>query len=122
MVQRETVTLPECGVTVRVRGLTAGEAHRCGSEKGFKQVATQIALAVEDPNTEQPLWQAHVLEHVQEIEALHPIDCATLVKKINELSGGGKLKAMLPDRSNDSAETTSSGSPSPGSSDAPSGS
>lgn len=123
MVRRETVTLPECGVTVRVRGLMAGETHRCGQEKGFRQVSTMVALGTEDDETGKPLFQAHVLEDVQEIEAMHPVDVAFLVKKINELSGGGKMEAMLSDQSTENSNhRTSSASPSPELSAAPSGS
>lgn len=121
LVKREKVTLPECGVEVQVRGLMAGEAKRVGDAKDFKQMAIMIALGVEDPETGQPIWNANVLPDVQELEAMSPVDVAFLVKHINRLSGLGKLQAMLADPSTNGTTTTSSDSPWPSDSSAPSG-
>lgn len=123
LLKREKHTLPECGVEVQIRGLMAGETHRAGEAKGFKQVAIMVALAVEDPETGQPIWNANNLDSVQEIEALSPVDMAFLTKQINRLSGGGKIQAMLADPSTNGMTTTSSSdSPSPSDSVVPSGS
>lgn len=119
LVKRETVSLPESGETVCVRGMMAGEAHRVGETKGFKQTALVMALCVEDPETGKPLWNGNVLEDVQEIEAMHPLDVAFLVNKATELSGGGKMKAQLAAQSHASNSETSSDSPSPEPSAAP---
>lgn len=114
LVQRETVTLPECGVTVSVRGLMAGEVRRVSDAKRPNDV--QIALSAEDPDSGKPIWNANNLEDLDEIAGLHTVDAAVLLDASNRLSGIEKLGKLFSQRNENGS------SPSPVFSADPSGS
>lgn len=114
LVQRETVTLPECGIEVQVRGLMAGEVQRAGQAK--RSADTQVALSAEDPKTGKNIWNPNDLNDLDEIAALHSVDLATLLEASNRLSGMDKLGKMF------SPQTKSGSSSSPSDSTGPSGS
>lgn len=92
LVQREVITLPECGEKVQVRGLMAGEVQRAGEHKRSTHV--QIALSTEDPETGKPIWNPNSLEDLDEIAGMHSVDVAFLADASNRLSGLDKLEKM----------------------------
>jgi hypothetical protein len=95
LVRRETITLPETGEEVQVRGLMFGEKERAAELKGAKQSFTLIALVVEDPATGAPIWNANSQEDHDEIAGLHIADTDAIVEAMNRLSSG-KEKAAPP--------------------------
>lgn len=113
LVRRETLTLPETGLEVQVRGMMFGEKERVAEHAGFKQSAMMIALTVEDPSTGKPIWNANAAEDQQEIAGLPIADTVAIVEAIGRLSGfSGQGKG--------SPGTESSPSPSDEPSDEPS--
>lgn len=114
LVRRETISLPDCGVTVQVKGLMAGEAQRAGEAK--RQGETQVALSTEDPETGKLIWNPNVREDLDEIAGLSTYDFATIIEASNRLSGIEKLGKFTSPRNENGS------SPSPEPSAAPSGS
>lgn len=112
LVRRETVTLPDCGLAVQVRGLMAGEVRRAGEAKRSADV--QVALSAEDPATGAPIWNPNSLPDLDEIASLSTVDVATLLEASNRLSGMAKLGKLF------SQQNGSSSSASPELLDAPS--
>jgi hypothetical protein len=88
LVRRETITLPETGEDVQVRGLMFGEKERAAELSGAKQSFTLIALVVEDPATGKPIWNANAQEDHDEIAALPIADTDAIVEAMNRLSRG----------------------------------
>ena len=90
MVRRRTEVLPDSGETVQIRGLILGEINRISDQPSIRQSLYQIALSLEDPTTNQHIYNPNVLEDIQEIEAFSPRDGMHIVEVSNELSGLGK--------------------------------
>lgn len=107
LVKRESVELPECGLTVQARGLMSGEAQRAGEHKRSADV--QVALGTEDPATGKLVWNANSREDLDEIAALHSVDKAVLLTTINRLSGVDQLKKLFsPESANGISSSLSS--------------
>lgn len=86
-IERELVTLPKTGLVVQVRGLMFGELSRIGKAADGKGDTLTIALAVEDPATNELLWNPNALDSANEIVLLHGSDVRLLIETINRLSG-----------------------------------
>lgn len=107
LVKRESVLLPECGVTIQVRGLMVGEVQRAGNAKRSGDV--QVALSAEDPASGKQIWNPNDLTDLDEIAAMHSVDVAVIVEASNRLSGMDRLVKMFSPKS----ENGSSSSPTP---------
>lgn len=108
LVLREAVTLPECGIEVQVKGLMSGEAERAGNAK--RPTDVQVALGTEDPATGKLIWNPNSREDLDEISGLHMADKATLLKAIDRLSGGERLKKIFSPSETSFDSTSPSGS------------
>jgi hypothetical protein len=111
LVKRETVTLPQCGEQVQVRGLMAGEMRRAGESK--RSVAVQVALSAEDPETGKPIWNPNDLNDLNAIDELHGVDLFTLLMASNRLSGADELGKLLSPPSENGSSSSLSSSPEP---------
>lgn len=106
LIKRETVTLPETGETVVVRGLTFGENERVGTAREEKRGLMMVAVAVEDPETGKPIWNPNDVGDMQALGELPLADMQAVVKAIDRLSAGNRSA---------SGKTGSSPTPSSGS-------
>lgn len=89
LVRRETITLPDLGIEIVVRGMMFGEKERVADLTGFKQSATMIALTVEDASG-KPMWNPNSLDDQSEIAALSLADSNAIAEAISRLSGQSK--------------------------------
>lgn len=101
LVRRETVTLPECGVEIQVRGLMKGEVQRAGEHKRSTDV--QIALSCEDPATGKGIWNPNDHNDLEEIAALHTVDAAVILEASNRLSGMDRLGKLYSSKNESSS-------------------
>lgn len=106
LVRRETVTLPDTGEAVVVRGLTFGENERIAAAKEEKRALMMVALCTEDPTDGQPVWNPNSLEDMEALAALSIPDTQAIIQAADRLSAGNRRA---------SEETASSPTPSSGS-------
>lgn len=90
LVKRETHTLPDAQETVQICGLMLGERSRVGEKTGFAQVATMIALGLEDPDTGERIYNANDLDDHNQIATFSGPDSDLIVDTIMRLSGMDK--------------------------------
>lgn len=112
LVKREVITLPDAGVRVQVRGMMAGEIRRTMEAKRSEDV--QIAIACEDPDTGEQIWNPNDFNDLEAIAALSAVDQAVLLMASNRLSGAERLgKLRSPQTENGSSSShPDSGEPS----------
>jgi hypothetical protein len=84
-VERERVVLPKSGLEVQLRGLLAGEVARAG--KSDRKADVLIALAMEDPADNEPMFNANDRNDLDAIAAMSTVDHTIAVDVINRLSG-----------------------------------
>lgn len=89
-VRRESLTLPETGEVIQVRGMVMGEVNRINQAPKDAQEFVQVALSTEDPETGKPLWNPNSLDDLNEIRALPPMDVVKICERGNVLSGVSK--------------------------------
>lgn len=113
LLKRRTRTLPDSGLVVQIRGLMLGELHRITDCKGSaKQTATQIGLVLEDPNTNQPIYNVGSQDDLNEIHAFTINDGALIINTSNELSGIGKAAVAEGKENSEPEKSSSTSSPS----------
>lgn len=96
LVKRRTITLPESGKVVEVRGLMLGQMNRVGEQKGQgKQVATQICSCMFDPDTGEQILNPGDANDIEIANGLSVRDGSLIIETCNELSGIGEAAAAL---------------------------
>jgi hypothetical protein len=112
LVKRVQVLLPDAQETVQVRSLMLGEKSRIGEKSGFAAVATMIALGLEDPDTNQPMYNPNSLDDHNEIALYSGRDSDLIVETMMEISGmGEKGKKEVGKASLESGSSGSSSQP-----------
>jgi hypothetical protein len=92
LVRKETITLPDMGESVVVRGLMFGKSREIGQAGDAKRATLMVANATEDPETGELVWDVDDKEDMAFIETLTLTDVIAITEKCEELSGARKPK------------------------------